>query len=117
MKDFNEILDNILKYQSDFFLYFEENDYEFNIEMDYTDEEGRGEIVYKHIPTGRLVFVGKDENDAEVFEVKEVARLAYTDVAVFPDDTIFHIFVESDCCGEINECVDNKRFYVWYIKI
>ena len=115
IKKFNKILDNVRKESSPFFVYYEENEEEFDTVCNYLDEDtGCGDIVYFHRPTQRFIYVCYDYNEAEVFEAKEIARIGYDIDEVRIPDQNFIDFIESDFCGELEEYHGNNRYYAWF---
>jgi inactivated superfamily I helicase len=114
MTEFNKILDNVATDQSAFFLYFDEHEDQFDVEVNYLDEDNYGQIVYQHRQTGRWVYVNYDENNAEVHEAEEVGRLWVGDQGEVLSDECLHTLIENDFCGQAEELPDDGWFFVYY---
>lgn len=114
MTEFDRILDNVTTDQSAFFLYFDEHEDEFGIEVNYLNEGNEGQIVYRHRSTGRLVYVNYDENNAEVYEAEEIGRLWVSDWGEVISDECLHSLIENDFCGQAEELLDNGWYFVYY---
>lgn len=116
MTEFDKILNNVTKDQSPFFLYFDEHDDEFVVDVDYLNECGYGQIVYLHKPTSRLIYVDYDENNAYVDEVVKVARLWFDEDAgaEIPSDDVLYNLIDNDFCGQEEELPSNGAYYAWY---
>ena len=97
---------------SDFSLFFDDNDDEFSVVLDYRDENRYGFAVYLHIPTGKYYFVDEDENDATFLEVFPVAKLRYDVRHDIQNDDALHTLFDNVVCGE--HLVKHGIEYIWF---